>query len=71
MNTGGTVPPVRIRWCKIITHRIMEDIRMNETRKIEEQTKEELLKEHELSLEDLEKVSGGDSRTRETLNKAG
>ena len=36
---------------------------MNDTRKIEEQTKEELLKEHELSLEDLEKVSGGDSKT--------
>ena len=38
---------------------------MNETRKIEEQTKEELLKEHELSLEDLEKVSGGDSSPRD------
>ena len=32
---------------------------MNDTRKIEEQTKEELLKDHELSLEDLEKVTGG------------
>ena len=32
---------------------------MNDTRKIEEQTKEELLKDCELSLEDLEKVSGG------------
>ena len=36
---------------------------MNETRKNEEQTREELLKEHELSLEDLEQVSGGDSET--------
>ena len=32
---------------------------MSDTRKIEEQTKEELLKEHELSLEDLEQVHGG------------
>ena len=36
---------------------------MSDTRKIEEQTKEELLKEHEVSLEDLEKVSGGDPKT--------
>ena len=36
---------------------------MSDTRKIEEQTKEELLKEHEVSMEDLEKVSGGDSKT--------
>ena len=32
---------------------------MSDTRKIEEQTREELLKEHEVSMEDLEKVSGG------------
>ena len=36
---------------------------MNDTRKIEEQTREELLKEHEVSMEDLEKVSGGDPKT--------
>ena len=36
---------------------------MNDTRIIEEQTKEELLKDCELSLEDLEQVSGGDSKT--------
>ena len=36
---------------------------MNDTRKIEEQTKEELLKDCELSMEDLEQVSGGDSKT--------
>ena len=34
---------------------------MSDTRIIEEQTKEELLKDCELSLEDLEKVSGGDN----------
>ena len=32
---------------------------MSDTRKIEEQTKEELLKDCELSLEDLGKVTGG------------
>ena len=32
---------------------------MNDTRKNEEQTKEELLKDRELSLEDLDNVSGG------------
>ena len=32
---------------------------MNDTRKNEDQTKEELLKEHELSMEDLDEISGG------------
>ena len=39
---------------------------MNDTRIIEEQTKEELLKDCELSLEDLEKVSGGDNNRHST-----
>ena len=42
---------------------------MSDTRKIEEQTREELLKEHEVSMEDLEKVSGGDSKTMDIQTK--
>ena len=37
----------------------MIDNEKNETRKNEKQTKEELLKKHALSMEDLEQVSGG------------
>ena len=42
---------------------------MSDTRKIEEQTKEELPKEHEMSMEDLDKVAGGKNEvTPETEN---
>ena len=44
---------VRIRWYKIITHRIMEDKQMSES------IKDKFLKEHALNDDDLEKVSGG------------
>ena len=39
----------------------MIDNEKNKTRKNEEQTREEWLKERELSLDDLEQVSGGSS----------